>query len=324
MKYLKLYKSFSVNEAFKDANGNMIDQRNLVLKMLNAFEVSIFKGNKGIDNPDFEAFKNAMSDSKQVAKNPFGGTEWENVPITDEKTIKTLFDTYRPVGAKLGPDAFVWMINQLYSIASQVTGKQQGYGFITQIINNVGSNVELKSNDISVTSLTNGESTYIDGGPFGYNNSKGGYYHNCDDLSKCFGGSERNYEDAKVDISITVGGRIWKMEAKTDRGTKVLEKLLNIRNAFDTYSGWYEGDTFMFALYKYKAPKQQPEVGKAPEGVKSEEEQSKEPQKEKEVAEVAESNNNMKYLKTYKLFENSSNKVFLTDEISNEISSYLE
>lgn len=32
----------------------------------------------------------------------------------------------------------------------------------------------------------------------------------------------------------------------------------------------------------------------------------------------------MKYLKTYKLFENSSNKVFLTDEVSNEISSYLD
>lgn len=241
----RINESLNLSEKFVDAEGKNMDQQSIVKRVHDAMIWS-----KG----DFNKFKETMSSKKEI-KGP-GITQWkvdyEDVPITDEKTLKNLFDNYRPV-SMLNEKAFVWMINQIYSVL--VNNKYVGEEiFNTKVINNLGVNVHLRDKDldIHVAELQNGKSCIIDSGPFTYRYNKGYYYNSAEDVKDLAVGRNK-----PIDLEIVIRPHMWTLEAKTSKGTKVMEKLLNNRKAFDTYSGWYEGDKFCFILYKFKAPQAQ-------------------------------------------------------------------
>jgi hypothetical protein len=229
-------------EKFTDANGNPVDQKDIVKKIHDAL---IFSQGK------YEKFVDAMSSQKEIkgpGLNPWK-TEYESVPITDEKTLKMLFDTYRPV-SMLNENNFTWLINQIYGL---VNNTNEVPIFNVKVTNRVGVEVHLrdKEDNVHVANLKNGQSCIIDGGPYTYRYTKGYYYNSEDDVKKLGVG-----RDKPIDLEIVINPNLWTLDAMTSKGTKVMEKVLNNRKAFDTYSGWYEGDKFCFILFKFKAPEQ--------------------------------------------------------------------
>ena len=235
MKYIKLFENFSLNEKFLDSEDNPMDQKDVVKRTHDALVMA-----KG----DFNKFKEFMSSKKQI-QGP-GLDPWkehyENSPITDDKMLKTLFDTYKPVSG-LNENSFIWLINKIYNLANEKYGNNYYADFVTSVKNSHHQNLLLKSSDeVSAGQVDVGKTTFIKSGPFGYRYTKGSYYDTKDSAET-------------TDISIVVYSNFWNIEAKTPKGQTILDKILNDRKAFDTYSGWYTGDVFTFILYKYKAPK---------------------------------------------------------------------
>jgi len=244
MKHLHSFDTFRINESlqlnekFVDANGNTMDQKDIVKRVHDALIWS-----KG----DYETFKKGMSSTKEI-KGPgitAWKTEYESVPITDEKVIKKMFDTYRPV-SMLNEKAFGWLIDRVYEIVNGP--KRMPNAFNVSVKNQLSFKVALQG----ISELAPGKITFIDSGPFAYKHSQGWYYNTADSVKDLGIG-----RDKPVNLEIVIMQNLWTLEAKTPEGTKVLEKLLNNRKAFDTYSGWYEGDKFCFILYKFDAPKPQ-------------------------------------------------------------------
>jgi hypothetical protein len=248
MKRIHTFESFlnenfsqALLEKFMDANGKPMDQK-VIVKMIH--DALVYSQGK------YEKFAEAMSSNKEIkapGMDPWK-VEYEKVPVTDEKTLKTIFDTYRPVSI-LNENGFTWFINQVYGLVNT----KEAAIFNVKITNRVGVEVHLKdkAENVHVANLKNGQSCVIDGGPYSYNNTKGYYYNSAEDVKKLGIG-----RDKPIDLDIVITPNLWTIEAMTSNGTKVLEKVLNNRKAFDTYSGWYEGDKFCFILFKFKAPTQ--------------------------------------------------------------------
>jgi hypothetical protein len=267
MKYLKLYESFKMNESFVDAKGNPMDQKEIVKQTHDALIYS-----KG----DFNKFKELMSSEKQIqgqGLDPWK-VHYEKSPITDEKTLKTLFDTYRPV-AGLNENAFIWLINKFYGLANEKFGNGNYADFVTSVKNSHHANLSLRSSDnVSAGALNVGQTRFILNGPFSYRYQKG-YYYQTEDSAKT------------TDISIVIYPNLWTIEPKTSKGTEIMKTVLNDRKAFDTYSGWYTGEIFNFILYKYKAPKTEIKPVQAKEGEKQPKEPGAKPEEvKKEVQPV--------------------------------------
>jgi len=249
-----------LNEAFVDSKGNPMDQKDIVKQTHDALVIS--KGNN--NQYDFEKFKSAMTSTKQIqgpGLDPWK-VHYEQSPITDEKTLKKLFDSYRPV-AELNASAFIWLINKIYDLANEKFGNDYYADFVISVKNQHHFDIQLKSNDnVSAGNLNQGQTKFITAGPFAYRYQKGLYYDTKDSAKT-------------TDISIVINPNLWTLEAKTPNGQQIMKTVLNDRKAFDTYSGWYTGEVFNFILYKFKAPKTEVKPVEKKEGDKIEEPKQK-------------------------------------------------
>lgn len=245
MKHIKIYESFikglinyKLNEAFKDSEGNLMNQQAIVRTI---YEALVSSGG------NYDKFASLMTNSKKVNQggismfSPDSSKEqYEKTPITSEETLKELFDTYRPVSV-LGPAAFVWMIGSVYDLVNK--GDRYSY-FYTKIISQLNVQVDLIDNEKNISvckDLKPGDYRIIDSGPFSYRNTNGFYYNTVDKDSR---------KPVETDIEIVIQSSWWTLEGKTERGKEILEELLSNPQAFDVYSGWYQNDRFFFALYK--------------------------------------------------------------------------
>ena len=213
-KFIKTFESFKMNEAFATPDGKPVSQKDIVNAI--TFAMSSSRG-------EFDKFSDQISKMQK-----------------DEKTVKTLFDTYRPVSMLAAP-AFMWMINKIYN--SLVENEYQMFNI--QIINRIGGAVDLRDANVAVGQVPAGGSVFVTSGPYKYQNSTGYYYERQNQLEK----------GKSVDLEIVLTPTHWEMDPKSKDGDKVFGKLIKDKSSFDLYSGYFEGERFFFKLYRFKAPK---------------------------------------------------------------------